>query len=392
MNLVASVDFLGNEPKTYIFKKDLYKTSVGGCLSILTAIAIISLSLYFITLAFARQQVNLLSSQTTRFEKSLDLNNVPMLFSPTNKDGVLFNTSIVYPVIQYWAYPPKGKGVLNVTTIPFKQCDINDLYGYKDLFVDFPISNYYCMNRAGLNLTLTGDNGDTVNGYSKINVYIAKCRNDSIYNPNPNRQGCQPQDKIDAFVTSLPVILYITYPNYEIDFQNITNPYIPYIRTESFIFSTQSMNNFIYYLKRTFITSDFGYVFEDKQQIYSYQSDIMQATSNLGTSYFVSEAFGVFQLALSSKADMHSRSYTKLQSLVANVGGVVNFIYLLAKLLVGYVANKSLLLEYVNNRCNFKPASMESLSNINIGVSMDNMASAASNIHAQVVPFKFQQK
>jgi hypothetical protein len=186
MNLITSLDFLGNQPEFYIFKKDLYKAFIGGCLSIITAIAIASLSLYFIITAFSRQQVNLLSSETSNYDKRLDLSNVPILFSPANKGGVLFNTSMAYPVFQYWTFPAKSKGAVNVTTIPYKKCNMSDIADYEDLFAEVPnLSSYYCMNKAGLNLTLSGDYGDINNGYSKMMVYMAKCRNDSILNPNP---------------------------------------------------------------------------------------------------------------------------------------------------------------------------------------------------------------
>jgi hypothetical protein len=124
------------------------------------------------------------------------------------------------------------------------------------------------MNKAGLNLTVYGDCGDTIKGYSKLHVYIAKCRNDSIYNINPDRQGCLRQTKIDEFLGTLPLNLYIMYPDYDIDFQNLTNPFRPYIKTEDFLISYLSMNTYIYiyYFKRTFINSDFGFVFEENHQ------------------------------------------------------------------------------------------------------------------------------
>jgi hypothetical protein len=177
------------------------------------------------------------------------------------------------------------------------------------------------------------------------------------YNPNPNRQGCIPQDKIDTTLSTLPVILYMTFPDYEINFQNLTNPYIPYIRTENFIFATQAMNSYLFYLKRTFLTTDYGFLFENEDTIFSYQSDTMLSMSSLGSKYFVSEAFGVFQLALSSRADMYYRSYTKFQTLAANISGIVDVILILAKIIIGFVSDKSLLFEYVNHRGNLKPLS-----------------------------------
>jgi hypothetical protein len=208
-----------------------------------------------------------------------------------------------------------------------------------------------------------------------------------------------PQDKIDGVLSTLPVILYMTFPDYEINFQNLTSPYKPYIRTENFIFSTQTMNSYLYYLKKTFITSDYDFVFQNEKKVHSYQSYTMQSVSSLGTSFFVSEGFGVFQLALSSNANMHYRSYIKLQSLVANIGGVVNFIILFARVLIGYVAKKLLLLEFVNNRCKFKPSSVAGRdirqhTPINIKITENNYTSGISGIGLQqnIDPFKQQEK
>jgi hypothetical protein len=397
MNLIKSIDFLGNEPKVYIFKRNLYKTFLGGLLSIITAAAIGSFTLYFITIAFSRQQVNLLSSQTTKFNKSLDLGNIPFLLFPANKDGVFFNTSVVYPVLQLWSYPHKSQGSVKITNVPLKQCETSDLTGYNDLFADFTnLNSYYCMNKAGLNLTIFGDYGDINNGYSKLHINIAKCTNDSIYNINPDKQGCLAQDKIDGLLGNYPLHLYLTYPDYEIDFQNLTNPFRPYIKTEDFLISYMSKNAYIYYFKRAFINSDFGYVFEDTHQQYSYQYDSMLSLTLMGSTLYVPEGYGLIMITLSSIADIHSRSYIKLQSMVANVGGVINFIYLLAKIIVGYISNKTILLEYVNYSSrdykpstDIKPNGDQQLSKISIKAS-ENTGTYAINTRPVVVPFNLK--
>lgn len=101
--------------------------------------------------------------------------------------------------------------------------------------------------------------------------------------------------------------------------------------------------------------SDFGFVFEDMIEANSYQYDTTLSSLNIGSSLSITEAFGVIELALSQKADSYTRSFIKLQSLVANIGGVVNFFYIVAMLIVRYVTSKSLLLAYVKNRLtNFK--------------------------------------
>jgi hypothetical protein len=349
MRLIQNIDFLGNEPKPFIFKKSLYKTYLGGCFSLLTAVAIMTFSLYFIVIAFQRQQVNLLSGSTTKFDKKLNFSEIPFLFYPANKDGILYNSSIVYPVMQFWDYSADLKGNVKVTNMPMKQCEYSDVLGYEHLFPNYTeLNQKYCMDKSNKNLTMFGDYGDIVNGYSKVHVYIGKCKNDSVYNPNPGK--CLPQQSIDAALSILPLHLYTTFPDWEIDFNNVTDPYISYLRTEDFLMAYTAMNTYVYYLKRTWVYSDLGFVFEDKDEKHMYQWDNTQSITLLGSAFYVTEGYGLVMIALNSKADIHNRSYIKLQALVANVGGVTNFILMLAKLLTHYISSKSLLLEYVNHR------------------------------------------
>jgi hypothetical protein len=161
-----------------------------------------------------------------------------------------------------------------------------------------------------------------------------------------------------------------------------------YIRTEDIVMAYQSMNTYLYYLKRTFVLSDFGFVFEDKQEEFSYQSEISQSMTLIGSSFYVPEGFGLFMVALSSRADIHNRSYIKLQALVANVGGVINFIFMFAKMLTNYITSKSLHLEYVNHRCNYKSAD----SNFNRNkISFNTGISNTTNFKIYTVPVQLQQ-
>jgi hypothetical protein len=104
---------------------------------------------------------------------------------------------------------------------------------------------------------------------------------------------------------------------------------------------------FTYYFKQTIVSSDLGLVFDNFIQTETYQFDY---SSRANTNLSIREAFGNVSFYISARADIHKRTYVKLQVLVANIGGIVNFIYILASLIVTYVTNKSLMLNYVNNR------------------------------------------
>jgi hypothetical protein len=352
MRLIQGIDFLGNEPETYIFGKRRYKTCLGGFLSILTTLAILTLSLYFITIAFMRQQVNIISSETTKYNKTFDFKTVPFLFKPANLKGEKYNTSVVYPIIQYWANYPENKGNTTIITLPTKACELSDLEGYESTFKDFvDLQNYTCYDRkTAQNMTLFGNYGDVTNGYSKIHIYITTCVNGSIYNPNPDKNTCEKPETIKNALSVLPLHFYTSFPDYDVDFKNASIPYTSYVRTEDFLMTYMNKNTYLYHLKKNYIHSDFGFVFNEDKIDETYTSELAQSLTLYGSNMYVPEAYALLMIALSDKADIHYRSYIKFQSLVANVGGVVNFILLLAKYIATYISSKSLLLEYVNHR------------------------------------------
>jgi hypothetical protein len=91
-------------------------------------------------------------------------------------------------------------------------------------------------------------------------------------------------------------------------------------------------------------------VFEDISDINTFQLDNIDSSISIGSGFTIKEAFGLITIVLSKNADQHIRSYTKFQSLVANIGGIINFIYMISKFIVNYLTSKLLLLDYLNNR------------------------------------------
>jgi hypothetical protein len=388
MKFLKAIDFLGSGPQTYIFKMTRHKTKFGGLISLTSVLIGLTFSLYFSIVLFARQQLDLLSSQTTDFSKSINLDKIPLLFMLSKSNGEVYNSTVVYPVFQLWNYYAENKGLVNITTIPYKQCDSTDIIGYEKFFSNFKnLENYKCLNKSGLNLTIFGSNGDINGGYSKIQTYISRCTNQSAFNPNTNKESCMSESQIKTILSDVPLHVYMAYPDVNIDFKNTEKPFFSYLRTEDFVYPLEALYRFSYYLKRTYISSDFGMVFEDFANLDAIQYDRTESNILIGSTFTIKEAYGVLSIVLSGKADVHSRSYNKLQSLVANIGGVVNFIYLVSKFIVNLVSNKSLLLKYVNNPIPGKHQVIINSNNSNIS-NLSNIKLINCSSHIMIQPIK----
>jgi hypothetical protein len=352
LNFIKNVDFLGKHPQTYIFKQSCYKTQFGGFMSILTLLSMAALSLYFIINLFTGTDLNLITSTTNKFEKKINLGDIPIFFKPTTSNGDRYDTRLVYPIFQIWNYYPENGGTPNITTIPFKNCEKDNIKSkYEGTFTNFSLSEYYCLDNKS-NITLFGSNGDITNGYSKINIYLAKCTNNSALNPNPSKNNCKPLSDINASLSSSPAHFYFIYSDNNVVPENREAPFLPYIKTEDFRFPLSALYKFQYYFKKTFIISDYGWMFEDKVEVNDFQYDNFDSLAYIGSSFSIKEAFGLISFTLSDNADVYKRSYIKMQTLVANIGGIINFLLIIAKTIVKYITNKLFIAHFIHKPMN----------------------------------------
>jgi hypothetical protein len=307
------------------------------------------MSLYFIINLFTGNNLNLISSTSNQFEKKISIGDIPIFFKTALNSGESYDTNLLYPIIQLWSYYAENNGTPNITTIPFKSCQQEDITAkYQSTFANFSVSSYYCLDNKSNNITLFGSNGDITNGYSKFQMYLAKCTNNSILNPNPNKNTCKPLSEIDASLSVNVPHLYFIYPDNNVIPENRKFPFMPYIKTEDFRFPLSALNKFQYYFKRTFVISDFGWMFEEKVENYDFQYDRFDTLAFIGSSFNIKEAFGLISFTLSDNADVYKRSYTKMQTLVANVGGILKFLLTLAKFIVMFVTDKLLLKQFID--------------------------------------------
>jgi hypothetical protein len=344
------MDFLGEEPKIYIYGAGRYKTKFGALISILAATAILSLSLYFIIAVVSRKQMNLVSTKVDDFTKSIDLNTIPFLFQIQKSLGTKVTPDTVYALIQTRSYYPASQSTPVINNIPLKVCNSTDLLGYDYLFTNVNLTDYMCLDRAGFAISLFGTNGDINNGYSKIQIYMTKCTNGSALNLYPDKPTCLPTKDIDALISANVLQFYMVYPDININFSNTTDPFYSYLRTELFTFPLQANYKYLYYFKKVFLHSDLGFVFDDDNVDQSFQFDHIESLAYIGSNFSVKDTFGLISFVLNDKGDSHKRSYYKFQTLVANIGGIISFIFTISQSIVSYITSKLLLLSYLNER------------------------------------------
>ena len=88
-SIIRKTDFLAEVPKIKIFNKNKYSTIIGGILSTLAVLAILTLSLYFIIKLFLRDSINIVYNIEKSPNQIYNFTERPILFALSDPYGPL---------------------------------------------------------------------------------------------------------------------------------------------------------------------------------------------------------------------------------------------------------------------------------------------------------------
>jgi hypothetical protein len=242
----------------------------------------------------------------------------------------------------------QSNGVSVFTPLKYEICNLDKHIGkYKSLFENLNITNYNCIS-PGQNFNLYGSGTDVIKGSGLLSIFIAKCDNSSIYNPNPGK--CASPSTIETALSSSPPSVGFLTIDHQIDNNALGDPYIPYIYADLFTV----VPNYLLYrhhiiLSKSFYSHDDGYIFENKNTYESYQKVASSFDIFVNTTLYVRESYGVLIIDLPGKADSYLKSYVKLQVIIANIGGIIKSLLLIASLLNYQVKSALMMTELINN-------------------------------------------
>jgi hypothetical protein len=337
-------DIFGCDPQLFIYGEKRYKTSFGSLMSIITLTAILAFVFYFFIEMINRNKINLISNQKTKFNNTLDLSDYPFMFKIATVKGDAFKNTIVLPIVNVWTYPPMSNGTPIIETVKVETCDINIHFGkFKDLFTKLNgIETHYCLPPGSFK-TLTGIEGDLINGYTRFFIYITTCTNSTS-----TKAQCDTDAVIIKSLTDISPYMFIYAIDYEIDNENNKQPMQPYVKLNRLLLSPQAKYRHTLNLKKIFYTSDDGFVFEDNTQFEFFQHTPIMSDLYIGNTFNIKEAFGIFAFSGNYIGDFHVRTYAKLQALLANVGGVVNALVTSARIIVVFFTEQMVVIKYSN--------------------------------------------
>jgi hypothetical protein len=356
-----NADFLSEYVKLYIQGKPRYQTIFGGIMSSIAVLLIVSFSFFFALKLLSRKNMNVVFGKNLQQGEALNLSQIPFMLKISSVIGENFLPNVTYPIYQYWEILPENNGVPVIYNLTYEMCDINKHFGiYQGYFENFPDLNLnYCINKINhTNITLYGIEGDRTVRASKLLIFMTKCVNDSVWNPHPGK--CASQEEIDRKFSGNPPFLYITILDNNIQFENLKQPFQPYVTTKQLLGSPAAMYRYYMKWKIVHLMSDLGFVFEDRSLLSGYQYSQTTTDLFIGSTFSIKESYALVALNMEGQIDVYNRSYDKFQSFLASIGGIINFFILFSRILVNYFTFQNMFLDLANEHIDFKNTGIKS--------------------------------
>lgn len=227
---------------------------------------------------------------------------------------------------------PVKKTVMKNFTL--EKCENKHFGVHSHLFEDIAsINELYCIPPDTFNFTLFGEYGHTTSDFSFMQIYINKCVNGSAYGVN----DCNDADVNNKLLSNVYLQLHFL--------DNEINPYSPdpsqlVIKSETLSISSTMYKKYIHYFKKVTYDTDNGYVFQEHQIKEFFQLDSIEFNADLKTTGTWPGTFSDISMRLSPKTDEYKRGYTKIQNVVANIGGVIKFVLFLTSILTRFITQK----------------------------------------------------
>jgi hypothetical protein len=341
INKLANLDILGPFPKLYIRSKSKFKTLMGGILTVIYFCITLGFCIYFTYANLARINYTVVYNEEYFEYPSLNFSVYPIAFLLMTGDGMPITPNYIYYTARYYTI----KGVnLSFIDVPMRPCsyeDFSDVPIPDELEVAVPFS--WCMDKNHTNDKIMYGRRGQPQGQGYYMFFVNYC--DPSLNSN-----CESKGKIDEFIGS-PIQL-IAFADFIIDNKNISNPGSKIFRSLTTPVSKQLYNKYYFKFREVVYNTDYGNIFPDvKTERYVTMEDFYYFNFGQDEDVYYTGNFGNTLIGMGDKRPTYYRKYERLQTLLANIGGVVKSLLLMAHLFQHFFIRK-LYFEYLLNYLN----------------------------------------
>jgi hypothetical protein len=351
-----NLDILSIKPSLYIKSQTRFKTNYGAFFTILSSLAILTLALFFMINFIEKRDLNVIwHKESASFSPFIDLNQKILMFRFRDINFNKIDPRIASIQATYWSFDIYGNRTINY--LDLEQCSPEKHFPAYSNLINVDASTFQCIKpNENNNFTLWSNPASKTRAF--FNIYLVSCKNTT------GRDTCYSQDIIDSKLKSTNMFFDYYMSMHAIDHYDPEAPLKDTIHSTTYKITYDFFFTYYEYYKNIVYTSDDGKVFENKKTSKGFEYDESNTYNVISlresTKTIIDGSFTIFQIMINDRySDNYSRTYPKLQSIVANIGGVLEVIWFIGSMIIQLITPAIMYLDIAHDFVDFRVGSSE---------------------------------
>ena len=331
--MIYSLDILSPQPSLCVFGEDKYRTKIGVIISIIVFLTSIGFGVYFLYEFFTRANIGLVYMKETHdYINHFNLSDsLFMLYLDERFDESVIEFEITS---RYLNSTLQSSIKTPVILEPCKK-GVNIPKRYDNIIDDSVIEGMVCL-KPGQNITIQYSQEEEIK--QNVVLRVKLCNIDK----NPK---CKTHDEIIDILSGDSVEIGIMLEHNNIDHYNESYPIQPYYMMQMHYPSLEYHYVLNFYWETLTYNTDVGFIFEKtKTDIGVYLDSALTASSVNGRSLDdFNTVLAYYEFALYPYyAEKYTRTYEKLQSVIASIGGILSVVQTIGVILCDFLTGNML--------------------------------------------------
>jgi hypothetical protein len=332
--------------------REEYKSSLGGLLSII-AYLIILINAWLLGMDIYKKEnpiVIVSEENVTPMNISLVPDDFFLAFYFSDENNNIFEDETIMSLraVFFSNYIfENGSQAYNEYEVELVSCD--KIYVKENSLVEYSfLTKLKCIKERSI---LLGGSWSEPYIYG-LNLKVFYCKNDTI------SSNCKPMEQIEEIIRTQYINIY--YQSLQVNAKNYNNPFKKVSALSYFLLETSFHKQLNFYFQKTNILSDSGIIFPDFIQTHS---QIGFLNVDIDVSLSKDSQIILIEIYFSHNIKYYNRSYIKIQTIFANLGGIINILFLLGKLTIISLMRKKYKLKLINTFFQTENLKLEKVNN-----------------------------
>ena len=339
-NFFINIDLFGYSPTLSILKQPYYQTFFGGILTLLLILTGLATIIFFSLQLFEKDSPSVnLSTDIFPNPKQLDyFNNFEFIIGIQNSDYITeINEKIFQAEGSLFKTVVNDSGIYNIKkSILLTSCDKALKNSSNEfLFSHLNLKGYYCISPEEKEELYIKEHWGN-DGFSMIQIKFVDCDNST--------GNCASKEEITNFLHSADLSFYII--DNLVSTKNYKQPFTRTINERSLKVSESYKVSLIQYIKHIRIENDDNLILTSNHSMNSFT--LGEFMSNIVFERD-SETFMSLSIELDNIIEKFQRKYYKIQDLAAQVGGIINALYMVIFIILKLYEKNSYFEYLINN-------------------------------------------